>query len=159
MKRGRAPDPRRAKIHFSYTIAEAARLFGVHRNTVRGWLRQGLESIKLGRETIILGADLRAHLARRRTARRIKTPPGAICCLRCRAPRTPAEGLVELLRSVGPTANVRGICGDCGAFMHRRVNVERLADAGFPGLVSPEVDSHLVDSPNPSLNCHHLKDA
>jgi hypothetical protein len=36
-------NPRRAKLHRSYTVEETARLFGVHRNTVRAWLKQGLK--------------------------------------------------------------------------------------------------------------------
>jgi hypothetical protein len=38
----RRPNPRLAKIHRSYTVEESATLFGVHRNTVREWVRRGL---------------------------------------------------------------------------------------------------------------------
>jgi hypothetical protein len=38
----RLPNPRRAKIHRNYTVAEIATLYTVHRNTVREWIKHGL---------------------------------------------------------------------------------------------------------------------
>jgi predicted ArsR family transcriptional regulator len=36
-------DPRRIKTHFPYTVEEAADALGVHKNTVRMWIKAGLE--------------------------------------------------------------------------------------------------------------------
>jgi hypothetical protein len=33
------------KIHRSYSVEEVSRLFGIHKNTVGNWLRQGLSPI------------------------------------------------------------------------------------------------------------------
>ena len=38
-------NPRRVKIHRCYTVEEVAKLFGAHKNTVRGWLKAGLPRI------------------------------------------------------------------------------------------------------------------
>src|SRR6516162_8070923 len=43
-RRVRRFNPRRVKIHRTYTVEEAARLFGVHKNTVRTWLKTGSRS-------------------------------------------------------------------------------------------------------------------
>lgn len=135
MKRRSVLDPRRAKVHYSYTIAEAAKLFGVHRNTVRAWIKAGLETVKAGRVLLILGDALRAFLEKRRRSRRCKTPPGWLYCFRCRAPRQPALGMVELIQARAGSANVRAFC-ECGALMHRRVSLARLDQAGFPRLAA-----------------------
>ena len=129
-------NPRRAKVHYSYTIAEAAKLFGVHRNTVRAWIATGLETINVGRIILILGDELRAFLERRRKASRTKTPRGWLYCLKCRAPRAPAEGLTELIQERAGTANVRAICGHCDTLMHRRVSLAKLAESGFASLAA-----------------------
>lgn len=152
------PDPRRAKIHHSYTIAEVARLYGVHRNTVRAWTRAGLETISAGRELLILGDELRRFLTARRADRRVKTPAGSIYCFGCRAPRKPAEGMVEVLNPSGPTVNLRALCAECGSLMHRRVSLKGVGEAGFGNCVT-QADSHLADSSHPSVNCHSNEDA
>jgi transposase-like protein len=51
----RHPNPRLAKIHRSYSVEEIARLFKLHKNTVRAWLRQGLEAIDGQRPTVVRG--------------------------------------------------------------------------------------------------------
>ena len=38
-------NPRRVKVHRSYTVDEVARMFEAHKNTVRAWLRDGLKPI------------------------------------------------------------------------------------------------------------------
>ena len=38
----RHPNHRHVKIHRSYTVEEIAGLFGIHKNTVRRWVKAGL---------------------------------------------------------------------------------------------------------------------
>jgi hypothetical protein len=48
----RHPNPRLAKIHRSYSVEDTSRLFKIHKNTVRHWLKQGLEPIDDHRPTL-----------------------------------------------------------------------------------------------------------
>ena len=120
-------DPRRAKIHRSYTIAEAAALFGVHRNTVRHWISGGLAVLRQGRLVLILGGDLRSFLERRRATRRRSCGVGRLYCLKCREPQRPAAGTLRVIESGRATANVTGLCDACGTRMFRRVSPANLA--------------------------------
>jgi helix-turn-helix protein len=107
-------DPRRAKVHRTYSVEEAARLFGTHRNTVRAWLRAGLKTNDGIRPTLILGSELRRFLNERRSRSKRPTPPGMIYCLRCREPRRPAGDMVDYLPHTATYGNLEGICPDCG---------------------------------------------
>ena len=126
-------DPRRAKIHRSYTLAEAARLFDVHRNTVRLWIKAGLPVLRAGRLILILGRDLGPFLAERQSRLKRRCGPGELFCFRCREPRRPREGTLRLVCTDGPTANAIALCRVCGVQMHRRVSLGDPAGAGFGG--------------------------
>jgi hypothetical protein len=62
----RHPNPRLAKIHRSYSVDELARLFNIHKNTIRSWLKQGLTAIDGQRPTVARGEEVRRFLTDRR---------------------------------------------------------------------------------------------
>jgi hypothetical protein len=127
-------DPCRAKMHRSYTIAEAAKLQDSHPNTVRRWIENGLDNFKVNGIVLILGEDLRAFLERKLSGRRSKCGLGSMYCLRCRAVRTPPPDLIEAISVTDALVNLRGICPECGSLVHRRAAVSRLAEIGFSGV-------------------------
>ena len=122
----RHPNPRLAKIHRSYTVEEVASRFGVHRNTVRAWVKLGLPTNDSKRPTLILGRDLAAFLKARREKNKRTCQPGEIYCVRCRAPKVPAADMAEYQVVTETLGNLIAICPDCGALMNRRVNLARL---------------------------------
>ena len=91
----RRPNHRLVKIHRTYTVEEVASLFGVHRNTVRAWVKRGLPTIDRTRPMLIHGADLAAFLHARRVKNKQTCQPGELYCVRCRVPRTPAGDRAE----------------------------------------------------------------
>lgn len=81
MKRRRHHNHRLVKIHRSYTAEEIARLFGIHKNTVRHWVKEGLATIDDKRPILILGYVLAAFLQARRTKNKQTCKPGnSIAC-------------------------------------------------------------------------------
>jgi hypothetical protein len=62
----RHPNYRLVKIHRSYAVEEIAKLFGIHKNTVRCWVKHGLATIDDKRPMLILGHVLVAFLQARR---------------------------------------------------------------------------------------------
>ena len=93
--RRRRPNPRLAKIHRNYTVEEVAGLFGIHRNTVREWVKRGLPTSDGRRPMLLLGRDLVAFLSARRAKNKRTCQPGELYCVRCRAPRAPAGDMVD----------------------------------------------------------------
>ena len=72
----RHPNHRLVKIHRSYTVEEIAQLFGIHKNTVRRWVKDGLTSIDDKRPMLILGHVLAAFLQARRAKKQAGVQAG-----------------------------------------------------------------------------------
>ena len=68
-KRRRYP-AHRIKQTQSYDPAEIAKLFGIHKNTVRHWLKTGLKAIDDRRPVLVHGATFKAFISERQKSRR-----------------------------------------------------------------------------------------
>jgi hypothetical protein len=119
-------NPRRVKIHRNYTVVEAATLLGVHKNTVRSWLKAGLHPIDNRRPILILGRQLSSFLCARRKVKAQRCR-GQFYCVRFRAPKTSAACKADYLPITSTSGNLRGSCSDCGTHIYRRVSTENLA--------------------------------
>ncbi|WP_395697103.1 helix-turn-helix domain-containing protein [Methylocella sp.] len=141
------------KTHFSYTASELAKRLGIHKNTVRNWMRAGLPCLG-GRPALFHGGTVRAFLSARNARRRQPCPPGFLYCFRCRDRRKPALGLVDYVDRENGAGNLTAICESCGAIMNRRAGRDRLG-AIMPGLDVQirQAAPTLVGSLDPSLNC------
>src|SRR5256885_3675036 len=113
--RKRHPNHRLIKIHRSYTVEEIATLFGVHRNTVRAWVKAGLPICDDKRPMLVLGPALAKFLQVRRAKGKHSCHPGEIYCVRCRAPKHPASDMADCLPVTEKLGNLVGICPDCNS--------------------------------------------
>lgn len=145
---------RLVKTSRTYTVEEIARLFGIHRNTARAWLKSGLPTIDKARPALIAGGDLVAFLIKRRQQNKRPCAAGELYCLRCRVPRRPAGNEVRYQPFTATTGNLVGICPECSLRMFRRVNRARLdAARGDLAFRMPEAPEHINESPHCSVNC------
>lgn len=151
--RKRHPNHRLVKIHRSYTVEEIAKLFGIHKNTVRGWVKVGLNTIDDKRPMLILGHDLVAFLQARRLKNKQTCKPGEIYCVRCRTPKFPAADMAEYLPVTEKFGNLIAICPDCDAIMNRRVSLARISQVcGRMDITFPQAMRHIVESTKPTVN-------
>jgi hypothetical protein len=155
----RHPNLRRAKIHRSYSVDEVSRLFTVHKNTVRHWLRQGLAAIDNQRPTVIRGTELRRFLAERRTRAKQACGPGRIYCLPCREPKVPAGNMAECTQTGDTTGTLQGICPDCNRMIYRRINPLKLAAVrGDLDITVTQARPRIEETAKPNVNCDSTKD-
>jgi excisionase family DNA binding protein len=132
----RRPNPRLVKIHRNYSVDEAARVLGTHKNTIRTWLKQGLPTIDQRRPTLIHGVDLSAFVKNRRNRAKRPCPP-----------------------ITATSGNLRALCPDCGTFMHRRAAFAKLNMVGANlDIAFPQAVSRIGGTPYPSLNDDLSKD-
>ena len=148
------PNPRRAKIHRSYSVDEAAKLFNCHRNTIRNWQKLGLKAIDGKHPVVFEGLTLAAFLEARRSARRRRLKPGEIYCLPCRAPKEPAGDMAEYVHLTDVRGNLRGICPTCGRLIHRVVSRTQVeAVRGKLDVTFTEPSAPLRETSGSSVNC------
>ena len=149
----RHPNPRLVKIHRSYSVEEIARLFKLHKNTVRAWLRQGLEAIDGQRPTIARGVEIRRFLTDRRKRAKRPCGPGRIYCLPCRAPKVPAGNMAECVATGDATGTLQGICPDCERMIYRRVNPQKIgAVRGDLDVTFTQAGARIEETTKPNVN-------
>lgn len=144
----------RVKLRRLYNVRELAKLFGVHKNTIGNWQRKGLKPIDGSKPILFLGAIVRDFQKQRTAARKCPCPPGTFYCFRCRAPRRPANAVVEYYPITATSGNLRAICATCETLVCRRVSRVAVAIA-IPGIdvQFPDAKVRLIESLSPSLNC------
>lgn len=154
-------NPRLAKVNRTYTVEEVARLYGLHRVTVRRWLKtRELRAIDNRRPVLIHGTALRTFLSRRRGAGRRPTPPGHIYCFSCRQHRRPALGMADFHPPVGRGAgNLRALCEACETVMNRRARWDAIPEI-MPGVEVRVVEraERIAERSTAPLNVTSKKD-
>ena len=149
----RHPNPRLAKIHRNYTVDEIANLFGVHKNSVRNWVKGGLPTCDDRRPMLILGRDLVAFLHARRVKNKRPCQHGEIYCMRCRMPQRPAGNMAEYQPITSTSGNLIAICPCCESMMYRRVNLAKLVQIGANlEITMPKALPHIDESVQPCVN-------
>jgi excisionase family DNA binding protein len=160
IRRNHRPDWRRIKTLRSYTIDEAARLVGVHRNSVRHWIKRGLPVLDDRRPTLILGSDLKAFLAKQREARRQPCQAGEIFCVKCRKPRKPDGQMADYEPTSAAAGTLVGLCPVCSTVIYRRTSLARLpAVKGTLDVQMKRPQSSIADTAAPLVDCDSRPEA
>jgi hypothetical protein len=146
-------NPNLSKIHRSYTVEEVSALYGVHKNSVRNWIKKGLPTLDDQKPCLILGQDLRTFLQVSRKNRKQKCKPTEMYCMRCKSPQLPALNMVDYEASTATTGRLIGICGACECGINKFISLANLALIGGQLDVSlPKAQKHIGDRDKPLLN-------
>jgi hypothetical protein len=147
-------NPRLAKSNRSYKIDEVAEIYGVHKNTVLNWLKQGLPTLDKKRPLLVHGRALNSFHAIKRVKNKQPCQLDELYCMRCKVPKKPVEGLVEYKAINEKIGNVIAICPTCQTIMNRRISSAKIEQFSTRmGFSLPQAHLHIIDSFNPSVNC------
>lgn len=114
--------------NYAYTVQEVCDLFGIHKNTMREWFRNGLPKTDSHRPYLIYGDALKVFLVARQQSRRKKCALNELFCFRCRLPRRPLGNLIDLALKSKSTVTLKGLCESCDASMHKFQPVRLLSE-------------------------------
>lgn len=113
-------NPKLTKIHRSYTVEEVAKLYSVHKKTVRNWIRHdGLPVFDEARPLLILGTDLRLFLKQRRDGKKHRCREGEMYCLKCRVPRKPNPETARFIQTENSIGRMFARCNKCDSKVNR----------------------------------------
>ena len=146
------------KINRNYTVDDAARLLGVHKNTVRAWIKSGLSVLDERRPFLILGYVLKEFLKNRRVKNKRPCKPGQFYCFKCRAPQYPAGNMAEYHEVTDKFGDLIASCYDCGTTINQRVSLSKIGRICSKINISfPKALRHLIESNKPSVNSDFKK--
>ena len=150
---GKGLNPNRAKIHRSYTVEEVADLFNVHKNTVRAWLKKGLDACDDRHPTLILGSVLREFIRTKKTKHQQKCQPWEFYCVRCRKPKFPAEGIADYEAQTATKGRLIALCPTCETLMNKYSSLAQLEKLKEKLEISlPKTLEHINKRDKPLLN-------
>jgi excisionase family DNA binding protein len=148
----RSYNPRRVCRDLSYSVQEVAELFGIHKNTVLQWLKNGLVRIDDSKPYLIHGSNLMAFLDMKRESRKSRCKDNELYCFRCRAPRRAWENTVDIVFINSKKLRLEGLCSVCDAKVLRMGSPSRMAEYLKNFSIQEQVNRHIVESKDSSLN-------
>lgn len=128
MKKRRTYNPRLIRLGLSYSVQEVAELYGLHKNAVLRWIKDGLPVIDRRKPYLIHGGELASYLKKKQTGRRHKCNPDEFFCFKCRAPRKAWENVADITIKNESKLAISGLCAACYTPVHRMGVVKKLPE-------------------------------
>ena len=151
-KRKRTYNVRLIKATWPYTVQEIAELFGIHKNAVLRWLREGLMADRLQRPFLIRGDELARFLTARQIARRRTCAKTEFFCFKCRVPRSAFLGIADIVIESPTRMRVTALCEVCSAPVNKMQAARELPKIRSSFEIQQMTGEHLLDCTQRSLN-------
>ena len=120
---------KRVKYWYAYDVEDICALFsefGLHNQTVRKWVKNGLKAIDNGKPTLIYGNDLIGFLKEQNTKHKCKTDFNEMFCMKCQDARPIFQRKVTI-KQKAKTLSVSGSCRECKTVMFKSYKMSDLS--------------------------------
>ncbi len=154
MKKKRTYNLARIKNNLSYFVPEVCESLGVHKNTVRQWLKKGLPKNDAIKPLLIHGSELKAFLAAQQSARKQPCNPEQCYCFKCKQPRSVWSGVVDIHLCNSKVINIVGLCEHCERQINKRSSVNNIPQIANTFIIQAVHNSHIIETLPPSLKCY-----
>ena len=119
-------NPNLSRMHYTYTVKEAAELYGVHSHTVRNWIKKGLPVLDEQRPVLIQGLKLRDFIRESNAKQKHPCAINQIYCLACRKPQVPAGEMVDYVPSDERKGCLTALCPDCDRVINKYFSFSKI---------------------------------
>lgn len=117
---------KRVRYWYAYDVDDICALFsdlGLHPQTVRKWIKNGLKTIDGGKPALVYGHDLIAYLQKNNNANKCKTAFDEMYCMGCQDAR-PILGKKIALTQKARFLQAKGVCRSCKKSMFKSYKLE-----------------------------------
>ena len=121
---------KRVRYWYAYDIDEVCALYadlGLHSQTVRKWIKNGLKTIDAGKPALIYGHDLIAYLKKHNQANKCKTAFDEFFCMACQDARSILRNEIAIEQK-SQFLKVQGICRTCKGKMFKNYKLLDFAE-------------------------------
>ena len=115
---------------YAYDIDEVCALYadlGLHPQTVRKWIKQGLKTIDNGKPALIYGHDLIAYLRKNNQSNKRKTAFDQMFCMSCQDARPIFRSEIAVEQKA-QFLKVQGVCRECKSKMFKNYKLQDFAE-------------------------------
>ena len=151
-KRKRTYNVRLIKATWPYSVQEIAALYGLHKNAVLRWLKEGLQPNGDKRPHLIRGEELARFLTARQKGRKRKCSVREFYCFKCRAPREAYLGIADIVFLSPTRFRVKALCAVCSTPVNKVQGIASLQQIQKFFHVQQLTGEHLMASGDPSVN-------
>ena len=124
----RKPDLRKIRTSKTYTLPEIAKALDRNIATVRSWVRIGLPLLSKQKPVLVQGFELKNWLQKTWHSKSQKCKPSELFCFKCRVPKQPKLGSIEIIPRNEKTVTIKGRCAACNTQMNQVGSMAKLAE-------------------------------
>lgn len=127
---GRLYPHNRIRYWYAYDIEDICNLFndlGLHPQTVRKWIKDGLPTIDQGKPILIYGNNLIEWMKKRNSSNKCSTELDQMFCMKCQDARHVFQRQIAIDQN-GRFLKVKGICRSCKTTMNKNYKLAVLPE-------------------------------